>query len=239
MTKKILTIVTFAFAIFILSQLSPGNTEAVNTCPTIGGSQLLQCSGSGTCVTSLDMCPRVPTAGGGPTPTGFGGGVKCSGALLTTPRGTSSTAAEDCADLAESQGRALGYDITCRVDEYLQTQSVPYSPSTQVTLEAAGYTGIHTDPNDPTRIIVPTLDRQPRCTINGLGIFDARSLVGYSDSTSGYVVPDTISGSVRTYGSGYTLNPGWATVPCALADEKAGKAGSLVGAATCAGGVPP
>ncbi len=237
MQKKMVKIILFSFLFLTFSFGASNIASAVNSCPTINGSQLFQCTGSGNCVTSLDLCPRVPSASGGSTSSSTTG-ARCSGALLTTPRGTTSTAAADCANLAEEQGRAQGYDVDCRVEEYQQVQVVPYSASTQSTLEAAGYTGITVNSSTtPPTLSVPTLDRQPRCTINGLDVFDARSLVGYSDpNSSGYVVPDAFFGLTRTYGSGYTLNPGWNSVACALADSAAGRSGSTSGLPNCGAG---
>lgn len=121
-------------------------------------------------------------------------------------------ATERCARLAESEGRARGYNITCNVEERESVKAVNAAPVGSETMYFS------------------------TCTINGQTGFSPETLVGYKGSGSGIQVHDNFFGTTTVYGSGFNINSMWYSVPCALVDGIEGKSGTLVGSHTCTAG---
>ena len=196
------------------------NTQAqtTNNCPSVAP---FLCA-NGSCTNHAELCDQS-----------WGGGLVGGGGQSTTTNPTNPTtpntpsinsarcngnlrydigAAQECARLAEVQGRAQGYNISCTTDTISETIVVNANPTgTQQTFSS-------------------------NCTINGVPGFAAQNLVGYTGTGPGFSVYDPFYGSTTVYGSGFNLNPMWYSVPCSLVDAVSGRTGTLVGAATCASG---
>ena len=138
-------------------------------------------------------------------------GEKCTGNLRYDRSAT-----EACAALAEAQGRALGYDISCSVETRPELIIIDANP----VGDRVSYAG--------------------SCTINGVSGHAPETLAGYRGSGTGFLLPGERPGSTNygnlIYGEGYNLNSMWYSVPCELADAAQGSSGTLVGAATCTSG---
>ena len=193
-----------------------GIAGAQSTCPSIAP---YQCS-NGTCVNEAALCNRTGMGGlaGSTSTSGSTGGAgdllntnlseKCTGNLRYDEAATAK-----CAALAEQQGKALGYDITCTTESRLSVRAVNANPVGTETMYFA------------------------TCKINGSpDEYDPVSLVGYQGSGQGIQVWDNFFGQTTVYGSGYNVDSMWYALPCGLADAASGKSGALQGAVTCTKG---
>ncbi len=193
-----------------------GIAGAQSTCPSIAP---YQCS-NGTCVNEAALCNRTGMGGlaGSTSTSGSTGGAgdllntnlseKCTGNLRYDEAATAK-----CAALAEQQGKALGYDITCTTESRESVRAVNANPVGTETMYFA------------------------TCKINGSPDgYDPVSLVGYQGSGQGIQVWDNFFGQTTVYGSGYNVNSMWYALPCGLADAASGKSGALQGAVTCTKG---
>lgn len=213
--KNILKIVFLMLQLLIFQSVG---AQTTNNCPEIAP---FLCN-NGSCTNDAALCNQ--SWGGGlnggvnqpPTSTNPNGNVpttpsidstRCSGNLRYDV-----AAARECARLAELQGRAQGYNITCNTETINETIVVNANPTgSQQTFSS-------------------------NCTINGVPGFAAQNLVGYTGAGPGFSVYDPFYGSTTVYGSGFNLNPMWYSVPCSLVDATSGRTGTLVGATTCASG---
>ncbi len=217
--KKIVFIILLSVFVGPLPMPSVAKAQA-NTCPAIAP---VLCA-DGTCSNSAAACSSAGAGGPAVTTTsGTGGttsvnGDPISGATRCTGDITfNQTAAEACADLAESQGKALGWDITCAV----------------VTGSANGtLNGVHG--------LVTTYNGG--CTVHGIGApvspslpgaFTPYALAGYQGNGTGYPHYDYSDRLFYVWGG--SISPTWSILGCTLVDLADGRAGGgvLVGWSTC------
>ncbi len=192
-----------------------------NSCPSLAP---YKCN-NGSCTNEPSLCDQ--SWGGGlssqnpDTETTTSGGAPAGQTLApATPSSQQCTgnlrydraATERCARLAESEGRARGYNITCNVEERESVKAVNAAPVGSETMYFSN------------------------CTINGQTGFSPETLVGYKGSGSGIQVHDNFFGTTTVYGSGFNINSMWYSVPCSLVDGIEGKSGSLVNSHTCTAG---
>lgn len=219
--KKIITIsiVTIFLSIFSLHFVA-NRVEAQidDTCPSIAPYRCM----NGSCTNEASICDQSwggglntdpgGTSGGGvvnpstpPAANGSSFGKQCTGNIRY-----SEAEAKACADLAEAQGKALGYNIDCSVETRVEQLSLN-SSLTGETVPA--YYGA--------------------CTVNGVSGFYDIDLVGYTGTgapiqrypgKTGYDANDYI------FGSNYQRSAGWNILPCDLANTAAGTSGVLAGA---------
>lgn len=210
--KKVILILIFFVVVLGFSD----TVIAQNSCPVLNGSQLLQCAGSGNCVNDLSLCPPPPSFPSSTDPGGATTGQSCTGNFRFDK-----AEADRCAKLAEAQGKARGYNITCTV-----------TPRPEFKIVNANIVGTQSD------------SFYGDCTVNGVPGFSPENLAGYnSPNDPGYLRWDPFLGKyIRVFGSGYNLNSGWLGLPCSLADAVSSTAsggvfgGSLVGASSCTAG---
>ncbi len=171
--------------------------EAQNQCPSLAP---YLCN-NGSCTNDPSLCdqswgggissnnPPLPpetTSTSSSTSSSIVGGTTCTGNLRYDI-----TATQECAQIAEAQGRALGYDITCGVqtrNEFIVVDANPVGSQNT-------YYG--------------------SCTINGQTGFSPETLAGYTGSGTPYSDPSGLVQS-QIYGAGFNINPMWYTVPSIL-----------------------
>src|SRR3989344_5185525 len=221
--KKIITIclLTVLLGLASFSFNSQVEAQTDSTCPSIAP---YRCN-NGSCTNDSALCDQSWGGGLNTNP----GGTPTPGATTVTPPSTNNSAfgqqctgnirydastAKACADLAEAQGKALGYNIDCSVETRTEQLSLNSSPTGE-TVNA--YYGA--------------------CTVNGVSGFYDIDLVGYTGTGSsvqrypgktGYDANDYI------FGSNYQRSAGWNILPCSLADEISGQAGVTAGSGNCA-----
>src|SRR3989344_5299804 len=225
--KKIITLSVLAFFLSFVSLVSFESVEAQtdSTCPSIAP---YRCN-NGSCTNDAALCDQSWGGGLNTDP----GGTTTGGTTTVTPPSTNNSTfgsqctgnirydaatAKACADLAEAQGKALGYNIDCSVETRSEQLSLNSSPTGE-TVNA--YYGA--------------------CTVNGVSGFYDIDLVGYTGTgaavqrypgKTGYDANDYI------FGSNYQRSAGWNILPCDLANTAAGTSGVLAGAtggqASCA-----
>src|SRR3989344_2219695 len=199
-------------ASLIFGGMGAVTAQAENTCPSIAP---YQCA-SGTCVNDPATCSN-PGQGGlttesrervpSPSPLVT---VLASGEKCSGNLHYDRSAMEACVGIAQAQGEALGYNIQCRLD----------------TREE--FTVVGANPVGSSEVYYSL------CTINGVSGFSAEDLAGYDNHGVTYTVrqgQDTQSLFGPT-----VRNPMWYTVPCGLVEAAEGRAGTMVGAATCTSG---
>jgi hypothetical protein len=211
--SKIFTVTVFVSVLF----LGNANFVFAADCPAIAP---YQCN-NGSCVNEPSLCSQ--SWGGGLANTPANSTVTTSTSSPTSTSVSTQTctgnlrydqaAAQACAALAEAQGRALGYNISCSVDSNPEQVGVNGNPTGPVLTSFNG-----------------------SCTINGQTGFSPETLAGYTGSGAGYSNPFYLSGNA--YGAGFNINPGWRGVGCSLVDGALGTVGggTLVGTASCPSG---
>lgn len=209
--KKTITILLLAVLLIIVPLNHNNRVEAQtdDTCPSIAP---YRCN-NGSCTNEASLCDQ---SWGGGLSTGSGGSTNTT---TTTAGGSANLfqqrctgnirydreAAIACAQLAERQGRALGYDISCSLEIRTEMIVVNESPTGQ-TQEA------YFD----------------SCMVNGLQTYGI-DLVGYTGSGSGYTAYDPLFGTRIIYGSNFNRSPGWEILPCDLVNASAGTTEMLRG----------
>lgn len=223
--KKITTILLLVIliAVSFLSFDTGASAQTDSTCPSIAP---YRCN-NGSCTNDAALCDQSWGGGLNTNPGGTSSGG--AGAGTVTPPSTNNSsfgqqctgnirydaaAAKACADLAEAQGKALGYNIDCNVETRSEQLSLNSTPTGE-TVNA--YYGA--------------------CTINGVSGFYDLDLVGYTGTgapvqrypgKTGYDANDYI------FGSNYQRSAGWNILPCDLANTAAGTSGVTAGSANCA-----
>lgn len=206
----LLAIVSFGFNTKVEAQTD-------STCPSIAP---YRCN-NGSCTNDAALCDQSWGGGLNTDPGGTGAG----GGSVVTPPSTNNTPfsqqctgniryseadAKRCADIAEAQGKALGYNIDCSVETRVEQLSLNSSPTGETV---PAYYGA--------------------CTVNGVSGFYDIDLVGYTGTGApvqrypgkqGYDANDYI------FGSNYQRSAGWNILPCDLANTAAGTSGVLAGA---------
>ena len=221
--KKIITLSVLAFFLSFVSLVSFESVEAQtdSTCPSIAP---YRCN-NGSCTNDAALCDQSWGGGLNTDP----GGTTTGGTTTVTPPSTNNSTfgsqctgnirydaatAKACADLAEAQGKALGYNIDCSVETRSEQLSLNSSPTGE-TVNA--YYGA--------------------CTVNGVSGFYDIDLVGYTGTgaavqrypgKTGYDANDYI------FGSNYQRSAGWNILPCDLANTASGSAGVTAGSGNCA-----
>jgi len=191
----------------VLGGLYGITTEAAGTCPSIAPYQCV----SGTCVNDPATCSN-------PGQGGLTGGSQLDSLVKISTGGEKCSgnlhyersAMEACVSIAQAQGEALGYSIQCRLDEREE------------------FTIVGANPTGSSKVYYSL------CTINGVSGFSAEDLAGYDNHGVTYTVRQ---GQDTQALFGPTVrNPMWYTVPCGLVEADVGRAGTLVGAASCTTG---
>ncbi len=212
--KSVFIASLLAIVLITLSLIGTNNDMVVaqNSCPDMAP---YKCN-NGSCTNDPDLCnqswggglssdnPPSTTTSGQATNNTQASTNKCTGNLRYDRQ-----AAEECAKIAEAQGRALGYNISCGVEDRNEFIVVDANP--------VGSQGTY----------------YGSCTINGQTGFSPETLAGYQGQ--GQCVSDP-SGLVQKciYGSGFNLNPMWYTVNSIL-QTGSGAPGSVTNLGTVGG----